>query len=820
MVALMGKFLLGLAALAALYAALASALGHSKNSAAWKQSADHAMLAHTLLLGASVLFLGLALLFNQFELRYVYEHSSLALPTYLKISAIWAGQEGSLLFWSLLQSLFTLLAVGANRRKNSHSVYLAAVVLNLLTAFFTSVTFLVQDPFVPLSPAPLDGLGLNPLLRHPGMAFHPPALYLGYVGLSVPFAFSLAALISGKTREWAQPIHRWALFSWFGLGIGLLLGMRWAYDVLGWGGYWGWDAVENAALMPWLVSSALIHVDYLREKEERSFNNTYLLAVLAYLLVVFGTYVTRSGQIQSVHAYTQSVIGPVLLGAQLVLLAVSATLFFAFRQRSSAADAPITFRSAISRLTTLILLTLTFSIFLGTILPNLTQAFSGQASGVSTAWFDRVSGPQFAVLVLLMGLCPLAARALAKVKRWQLVLAGLAGGLLFGALCSLLLGEFLPEAFLVFSLIGFSISAELFKYIGLSRRRKGSKAHFNTARLSSWMVHSGLILLALGVFASKAYEFSDFQSLQVGQSASSGGYDLEYQGIEQELRADYLETKANLQLSQDGRILAHMTPFLNQFADGQQSMTMPAVRSSLANDVYVVLSGWSDNGNQATFQIFVNPLINFMWFGGVLLLAGGYLSLKPRSARPLGRALYWAGALLFVVLAVWLMWGSAHGVSAQDNASLAIGSPAPQFDTLTDFNGQALAVDFSASPVTIVNFWAPWCPACREELPALQTLWETYQDHGLALVGITYETDRPSVQESIETYNLAYPIVLDPDASLSMQYGVTGVPETYIVDQSGNITYIAIGAAAYENMEAAVLEALGQTSAHLTEGGN
>ena len=379
------------------------------------------MLAYTLLLGAGVLFLGLALLFNQFELQYVHDHSSLALPLYLKLSAIWAGQEGSLLFWSFMQALFALLAVNANRGKNAASVYIAAAILNLLTAFFTSVTFLVQNPFTSLSPVPADGLGLNPLLRHPGMAFHPPALYLGYVGLSVPFAFSLTGLISGRSKEWSQPIHRWALFSWFGLGIGLLLGMRWAYDVLGWGGYWGWDAVENAALMPWLVSSALIHTESLREKTENTFNNTYLLAALAYLLVLFGTYATRSGQIQSVHAYTQSSIGPVLLGAQLLLLALSVGIFFKFRQKSAAsADAPMSLRAIVSRLTTLILLTLTFSIFLGTILPNLTQALSGQATGVSTAWFDRVSGPQFALLVLLMGLCPLAAMALRQFKRWQL----------------------------------------------------------------------------------------------------------------------------------------------------------------------------------------------------------------------------------------------------------------------------------------------------------------------------------------------------------------------------------------------------------------
>jgi len=815
MIALMGNFLLGLAALAALYATLAAIIGQTKVSPAWKKSADNAMLANTLLLGAGVLFLGLALLFNQFELQYVYDHSSLALPLYLKLSAIWAGQEGSLLFWSLLQSLFSLLAVNANRKKNADSVYFAAAILSLLTAFFTSVTFLVQNPFTALSPVPADGLGLNPLLRHPGMAFHPPALYLGYVGLSVPFAFSLTGLVSGRAKEWSQPIHRWTLFSWFGLGIGLLLGMRWAYDVLGWGGYWGWDAVENAALLPWLVSSALIHADYLRDKSEEPFNSTYLLAALAYLLVLFGTYATRSGQIQSVHAYTQSSIGPVLLGALLLLLVLSAGILLKFRQKSAAsADAPMSLRSAVSRLTTLVLLTLTFSIFLGTILPNLTQVVYGQATGVSTAWFDRVSGPQFALLVLLMGLCPLAAMALRQFKRWQLILASLAGGLLLGAFFSLLLGELLPLAFIVFSLIGFSITAELFKFAGQQRRA----SHFNTQRLSSWMIHSGLILLALGVFASKAYEFSDFQSMQIGESVHSGGYQLEYRGIAQEMRADYLETKAELLLSQNGRSLALLSPYLNQYDDGQQTMTIPAVRSSLANDVYIVLSGWSDNGEQATFQIFVNPLINFLWFGGVLLLAGGYLALAPRGANAAGRWFYWIGAVLFIGLAIWMMWGSAHGAAAPDSDDLQIGSAAPRFESLTNLSGQPLALDFAASPVTVINFWAPWCPSCREELPDLQAIWEEYEAQGLALLGITYDTDQATVQAAIDTYGLTYPIVLDPDAALSMQYQVTGVPQTYIVDRSGRITFIAIGAASYDDIEAAILGSLSQTEASIKGG--
>ena len=233
----------------------------------------------------------------------------------------------------------------------------------------------------------------------------------------------------------------------------------------------------------------------------------------------------------------------------------------------------------------------------------------------------------------------------------------------------------------------------------------------------------------------------------------------------------------------------------------------------------MVLSGWSDNGEQATFQIFINPLINFLWFGGVLLLAGAYLALAPRGAKAIGRWLYWIGAVLFIGLAVWMMWGSAHGATAPDSDDLQIGSAAPRFETLTDLSGTPLALDFAASPVTVVNFWAPWCPSCQEELPDLQAIWEKYEAQGLALLGITYDTDQTAVQASVDSYGLTYPIVLDPDAALSMQYQVTGVPETYIVDRSGRITFIAIGAASFDEIEAAILESLAQTEV-VVEGGS
>ncbi|MGD1996940.1 MAG: cytochrome c biogenesis protein CcsA, partial [Anaerolineae bacterium] len=413
MLAEIGSILSGLALAAALYAVSATFWSIRRGDSRWAESGRNSVYAAAGFLGLALLALLAAFLGDQFQIEYVFQHSSRDLPVYLKASAVWAGQDGSLLLWAFLQALFAALVVGRPSKRSRPLVPWAAIFLNLITVFFVAVTLFASNPFARLATIPADGRGLNPLLRHPGMIFHPPALYLGYVGLAVPFAFGLAALVTRHMEDWPAAAHRWTLVSWLFLGLGLLLGMRWAYDVLGWGGYWGWDPVENAGLMPWLTTTALLHGMVMQEQGRgfRLWNS--LLVIGSFILVLFGTFTTRSGLIQSVHAFGRSNLGLYFLGAIVLTLAGSLALLLKRRSlltRGNSSDGLLS-RQGMFLFTLVLFLTITGSVLVGSILPTLTEALTDQRFEAGPSWFDRVTGPQFGALVLVMGLCPLLGRA-------------------------------------------------------------------------------------------------------------------------------------------------------------------------------------------------------------------------------------------------------------------------------------------------------------------------------------------------------------------------------------------------------------------------
>ena len=467
MITSIGSFMVGFAAVVSLYASLAAWHGQKVNEERWKRSALHATRAVVFLLSAAVIILLLAFLTDRFEIGYVYSHSSRLQPIYLKISALWAGQEGSLLLWSFMQVAFSYWAINSQRKKQNPTVYLASIILNLLVFFFSGTTFLFQNPFMGITPAPTNGLGMNPLLRHPGMIFHPPALYIGYVGLSIPFSFAVAAMISKNYRCWTHTMHAWVLFSWFGLGIGLLLGMRWAYDVLGWGGYWGWDPVENAGLMPWLASTALLHGLVLQDEKKGFYRWNIFFAVISYGLVLFGTFVTRSGLIQSVHAYSLSSIRYILL--VVTALVVLVPLFISIKNKppQNKADSTLSLFSRVGLfyLTVVLLATITFSVLLGTLLPTLTEWLTSARIAIPPAWFDRVTGPQFALLIFIMGLCPLAANTLNGHKMTGSIYLSLAAGIISTIFITIYLGFYELFSIVAVFVITFSIFASLLQLV-------------------------------------------------------------------------------------------------------------------------------------------------------------------------------------------------------------------------------------------------------------------------------------------------------------------------------------------------------------------
>ncbi len=829
MLAQIGSILTGMALATVIYAAGAAYWSTRCGDTRWWQSARNGVIATAALLGSAVLVLLMAFLDDQFYIQYVMQHSSRDLPLYLKVSAVWGGQNGSLLLWAFLQALFAAWVAGWPSEDARPLAPWATVFLSIVTAFFVGVTLLLSNPFVVAGSVPLDGQGLNPLLRHPGMVFHPPALYVGYVGLAVPFALALAALVTRQIEVWPRAARRWTVAAWLFLGLGLLLGMRWAYDVLGWGGYWGWDPVENAGLMPWLTATALLH-GLVMEDQRGSFRWwNVTLALLSFVLVLFGTFTTRSGLIQSVHAFARSNLGPVFLAAIGITLVGSLALFYQRRSLLSAgsrgASDDLLSREGMFTLTLVLFVTITGSVLVGSVLPTLTEALTGQRFEAGPDWFDRVTGPQLGALVLVMGVCPLLGRAVGALRKLReravptilggvvLILGGVVGG--FTRPLSLV-------GFAVVGLAGGTAVGELWRG-AVARNRRGESwpeavwrlFGRNRRRYGGYLVHIGVVLLALGVIGTRFYPFETQAVLAAGESRKVGEYTVVFEELTRETLPDRMTTSVAVSVHRGGRQVATLGPRLDEYTSFGQTVAAPAVRTGLREDLYLVLAGWSDGGAQVTLKIFINPLASFLWLGGLTLMIGGVVAVWPsvrtvRSAVPVSRRRkLWSTVgltvgIVLLVLAVWAMWGPAQGSGAlagrwaEVEESLGgnrgtrpgIGEVAPDF-ALKLLDGSTLRLSDLRGQVTVVNFWSPECQPCEDELPDLQTVWEEYQDDGVTLVGVSFPDLEPGVREMVTEFGLTYPNGLDD--GLAVEYGITGVPETFIMGPEGRLAYVHIG---------------------------
>ncbi len=848
MLAEVGSICIGVALTTVAYAIFAAFWSLRRGDPRWAESGRHGMYASTVLLGGALLVLLVAFLGDQFQIRYVAQHSSRALPLHLKASAVWAGQDGSLLLWSFLQALFAALTTGRRSDQSQPLFQWAAVFLSLITAFFVAVTLFLSNPFVRLESVPLDGQGLNPLLRHPGMIFHPPATYVGYVGLAVPFAFALAALVTRRVEKWPAVARRWTLVAWLFLGWGIMLGARWAYDVLGWGGYWGWDPVENAGLMPWLSATALLHGMVMQEQRGGFRWWNVLLATLSFTLVLFGTFTTRSGLILSVHAFARSGLGPHFLAASVLTLGGSLALMLS--RRSILAD-PLPVQGVFSRdglflLTLVLLLTITASIFIGSLLPTLTESLLGQRLEAGPEWFDQVTGPQFAVLVFLMGVCPLLGVAASSAKRsaaegprgpGERGLFGLLGAALLTTGAALA-GFTRPVSLIAFALIGLAGATTLAEFgrgivIRSRRGREGPlKAMWhllrrNRRKYGGYLVHMGVILLALGVVGTRMYAFERDLVLSRDEPTAVGEYTLVYRILHQDSLGDHVSTRASISVYRNDAYLTTLHPRADQYPALEQMVARPAVQTRLREDVYLILAGWAEDGTQATLKLFVNPLVSFLWGGGLFLLFGGLVALWPQARvarlpasvarrRKFGLAAGLAVGLLTLVVAGVAMWVNGGAPSewrlwrndgapsewrlGQDNGESAVplsqrplsGQPAPTF-ALELLDGSDVTLSELRGHVVVVNFWGTWCSTCEEQLPLLQTVWSEYREREVVFIGISFRSEEDQVRETAARFGLTYPLGLDQEGRFSADYGITGVPETFVVDAEGRVAYVHVG---------------------------
>lgn len=605
-------------------------------------------LSNLLILTATAILV-IAFFFHDFSLRYVASYSSRNLPIGYCLTALWAGQEGSQLFWLFVLAAYSTayLLVHRGERDDIH-FHATSFVLLLVQHFFLTITNFASNPYVRLALAPEDGNGLNPLLQHPAMAVHPPMLYTGFVGMTIPFACAMGALLTGRLdSSWIKKCRSWTIFSWMILSVGIFLGGRWAYDELGWGGYWAWDPVENASFIPWLTATAFLHSVMIQERREMLKIWNMSLITLTFLLTIFGTYMTRSGIVASVHSFArQPVLGGMFLGF-MTTMGTCAFGLILYRYRLLKAEHRISSflsREAVFLFNNVILLGLAFAILFGTLFPTLFEMIKGSRISVGPQFFNQVTTPLFLILLVLTGVgptiswrkataanlvrnfsAPVTGAVLTVILLWTSgirqpkALSGIAC-IVFVLGCLLL--EFVRDTRARQHSTGESFLTALFRLIGKNRRRYGG-----------YIVHAGVAITALGIITSSSYQMNKEGRIGPGQSMRIERFRLELFELAEGSLPNAKLMRATLNVFENERPMGRLLAEKRFYEKTDQPHTETGVIAKIFYDLYVVLAGWTDKG-EAIIHVYVNPLVSWVWGGGAVLLAGGILCLWPGKNIP------------------------------------------------------------------------------------------------------------------------------------------------------------------------------------------
>jgi cytochrome c-type biogenesis protein CcmF len=652
-----GSFTLILGFVCAVYAVGAGIAGITTRHPLLVKSARQASLAVCALVTLGTASLAYLFLVNDFSNAYVASHSSRELPAFYKFAALWAGQEGSLLFWSFILALFVGSVLISNRGKHPELMPYVVVVMAGVQTFFLILNVFVVSPFRVFATegaggamqivAQPDGRGLNPLLQYPEMVIHPPMLYLGYVGFTVPFAFALAALLGRYPGEkWIHITRRWTMITWGFLSLGILLGAHWAYAVLGWGGYWSWDPVENASLMPWLTGTAFLHSVMMQEKRGMLKVWNIWLVFATFLLCIFGTFLTRSGVVSSVHAFAQSPIGPWFVSFILLALAICTWAFLRNRDylRSQNQLDSMLSRESSFLFNNLILLAACFAVLWGTLFPVISEAVQGTKISVGPPFFNKVNIPIALFLLFLTGVGPLLAwrkTSLDSLKRnfgWPLA-AGLVAGAIawplgfrhFYALVCLILSVFVTS----------TILAEFYRGARVISSRTGKNFFSgiaqltmrNTRRYGGYVVHFGMVLVFIGV-SGAAFNQDTQMEMPPGTTMQIGPYTLVCQAFTTVPGPNFTAERATLEALRDGRQVMMLYPERRFFPASEVTSTMIAIYSTLREDLYVVYAGRSPDNNVPILHAYLNPLVKWIWLGGIVVVFGTGLCLLPNRQPP------------------------------------------------------------------------------------------------------------------------------------------------------------------------------------------
>jgi cytochrome c-type biogenesis protein CcmF len=729
----LGSVLLALAFLTAVFAA-GVALAGRNGERRWIDLSRRIVYAFCGLITACVVIIELAFAGNDFSFNIVAQHSSIETPAFYKLAAMWSSQEGSLLLWAWVLSIASSIALLATRDKLREIVPWATAVMMGVAAFFTGLMLFAPDvdPFATLSPVPADGIGLNPLLQHPSMMIHPPMLYSGYVSLTIPFAFAIGALITRKLdADWVRATRRFALIAWAFLGFGLLLGARWSYTELGWGGYWAWDPVENAALMPWLVITAFLHSIMVQEKRGMLKVWNTCLVVGSFSLALLGTFLVRSGVLQSIHAFGDNTVGPYILGLIAVVLIGSTALIVSRLDdlRSEKRIDSLVSRESVFLVNNLLLVGLCAVIFWGTFFPLISELFTGNKASLAAPWFDRYTTPLAILLVLFTGVGPLLAWrrvSWASARRVFVVPAVVA------AITAVVLGLFTDAAHKPWALALFAFAA--FALTGLAQEFwRGARARRslsggslpaglvavvsrNRRRYGGYIVHAGIAVLLIGIAASSSFQTNRDVNLRPGESTVVDGREITYVRPTVAVDSEKFTFGAVLRVEKDGKLVATLRPSRRYFRPtGQETGTIGSffageatsevgLKTGFFEDFWTAVQpditavqrrvrladkGFRDcvsgapgtppqckavaalmlqaranpslrpvalaqinklqaltadsiaksyltDGSPATFKVIVNPLVTWMWIGGLIALAGALIALWPTRGRRRG----------------------------------------------------------------------------------------------------------------------------------------------------------------------------------------
>ncbi len=647
----LGTYALLLALITAGYGLLAGLLGLYMQRERLTASALRADLAVFPLLTAAVISIWGLILRNDFAVAFVAAHSNRALPFYYKLSVLWAGQSGSLLFWSWVLAGYAFIVNLTSRKRHPHLRPLAATILAGVEVFFLLLNNLVTHPFATIPVAvPADGNGLNPLLQYPEMVIHPPMLYLGYIGFSVPFAFALAALLKRYPGDrWIHVTRRWTMIAWGFLSIGIVLGGLWAYTVLGWGGYWAWDPVENASFLPWLMGTAFLHSVMMQEKRGMMKVWNIWLVFATFLLSIFGDFLTRSGVVASVHAFAQSSIGAWFIVFMLIVLALC---LYAYLRNRDFLRSENRLESSLSResgfmFNNFVFLVLVFAILWGTLFPVLSEWIQGQKITVGRAFFDRINTPIFLFLLLLTGVGPLLAwrRTSAAGLKRNFLLPGLASLLLLTGLWLGGLRDAYSDIALALGLfVAWLIASEFYRGARVVARHEGVNVvaalprliSRNTRRYGGYIVHLGIVLLFIGI-AGAGFNRDLSMAMPYHARMSIGPYTLISESYTQNDNANYSSEAMIVQVERGGRPLMTLYPARRFYKASNQAQSIVAIHVTPLADLYLVYAGHDPATGQPILHAYYNPLTVWIWIGAIILVLGTLVALLP-NRRPPARA--------------------------------------------------------------------------------------------------------------------------------------------------------------------------------------